>query len=353
MVESTVNRAALEAALAEALAANHDADTIRLVLADCLAEEGDLEGEKRQREIVANHVKEAREAKYAATRRDLAVTVGKAFHMRIADLVVSKRGDVIYGRGGDEVVDWDAYGKRGYVNPHTGNRKPAVYRQGGTRVIGFGRSGRIVLENSRGNEVARLPMPPADAKFGGTGGALVHGDLFVRIRQIGSAQVAIRYGVSRPNVKAVYDGYTRTGIAVRFEVPVDCREQGRSRWGIFRTTDSHYWEHGATVAECRAEFARKLELAEADRKAAKASERVERATRLISRLCPNLIVTEQDARQVGYCSPGIAGFVGRFGLTGRESVTARELRGTGDVMVERPIVQAAKRIASERFATVA
>lgn len=322
-----------------------------LIYADWLEEQGEAESAARERNtakwLVARlkrEAKAAREQKYADARRDIAVAVGNAYHVRIEDLYQSKRGEVVYGSGGKEIVDWDAYGKRGYCNPHTGKKQPAKYRQAGARVIGFGRSGRILLENHRGKEKARLPLPPAEAVYKDHRG-LVSGDLFLLERRIAGQHFALRYGVAR--TKGVATGYRRTGVAVQFPVPEDCRRQGRELWGVFRTERETYWEHGADIAACRAEYQRKLGLAEKERTRTARSARRQQLAADLAALCPGLVVTHADRKAAGYCDAGTAGFLDRHSLTGRDTITAAELRATGAAEVERPIALAAQRVLAQ------
>jgi len=321
----------------------------RLVFADWLDERGEMYAADEQRTFAAScyrtagkERKAAREKKYAATRRELALQVAHGYSRRIAALAASQYAGIDFGHGGVEQIDWD----NTHRNPHTGNSCPRKFRNAGVRVIGFGRSGRIVMENSRGTETARLPMPPADAKFRGTGGALVDGDLFVIVRTIGTVTFAERHGVRKSRGSKVHDGYHRTGVAVKFPVPSDCRKPG----SVFHTAQATYWEHGAGVAECRDEYQRKLSLAEADRNKIALSARLTRATRLIARICHKLPVAIADARAAGYCAAGTAGWVALHPeFAGREAVTAGELRALADPRVERPILMVAERMARERF----
>jgi len=330
--------------------------TPRLVYADWLEEHDEPESAAYLRASVRRLIaraeeakrkaKEAREQKYQDARREVALAVGQAYHARIEDLYQSKRGEVVYGRGGQEVVDWDAYGKRGYRNPNTGRKQPAKYRQAGARVVGYARSGRVVLENHRGTEKARLPLPPQGAVFSGHRG-LVAGDLFLLTRQIAGQHLAIRYGLTF--AKGVATGYRQTGVAVRFPVSEDCRQQGGELWSVFRTEKETYWEHGQDIAACRAEYQRKLALAEEIRTRTAHSARREQLAADLAALCPGLVVTHADRRAAGYCDAGTAGFLARHNLTGQDAIPAAQLRATGAPEVERPILLAARRLVDQAF----
>jgi CRP-like cAMP-binding protein len=110
-----------------------------------------------------------------------------------------------------------------------------------------------------------------------------------------------------------------------------------------------YWEHGATVADCRREYERKLALADGRRTATARSDHEQKLAACIARRCPGLIVTLADGQTAGFCAAGTAGFLARHDLAGRATVTAAELRRTGDVQVERVITVAALRVARERL----
>lgn len=102
------------------------------------------------------------------------------------------------------------------------------------------------------------------------------------------------------------------GVACRMKIPTMTRE-GQA---YVRGKDAWYWEHGADVAECEAERARKtaLKLEEIDREnerlrsieaGYRQKRRDERRARLITRLCDRAIVTVADVRAVGACMVGI------------------------------------------------
>lgn len=281
-------------------------------------------------------VAQNRLAAYKSKRKPLAVEIGVAFHDRIANLYTSSRASVVYGHGGQKETDWNAYAKSyGF---------PANWQNAGAYITGYGKSGRIVLETSRGTKKAELPMPPKGAVVSLHRG-LIHGDLFLIERKIGNVRVATRYGPVMRNRVAI--GYRKTGVAVRFALTPEQAEH----WVSPNTPKSNvYWEHGETIEECRREFARKAELT--TRKAAEkaATAKIQRAAALIARLCSNLTVTHADARAVGYCEAGIAGFAQRNGLS-PDKVTVRRLRETGDPMTEKVITFAALRTAREKFAT--
>ena len=247
-----------------------------------------------------------------------ALALAKSFHVHVKSLYTSKRGGVAYGAGGQRETDWNAYSKRyGF---------PARWRNAGVYVSYPGSAPVAVIQTARGAPVAQIPLPSAAGwrKRKWTGAQLLDGDLYSVRRQVGGAIVHTRYGWTK---KA---GWTKTGIAL--ELP----------GGSF--------EHGATVADCRAELVRKAEVARQQAEARRLSARLERAAHLIGRLCPSLVVTHDDRRQVGYCDAGVVAFLDRYpALKGRDQVMAAELRATGRSEVERPIAAAARRVAMARF----
>ena len=56
--------------------------------------------------------------------------------------------------------------------------------------------------------------------------------------------------------------------------------------------------------------------------------KLSRRTRLVARLCKGAVATVQDAREMGYCTPGIEQFRSRHGIG--ETATLPELIATGD-----------------------
>lgn len=288
-------------------------------LADGRVREGFARAETTR---LAREKKDAREQKYADARRDTALAVGARWHATVADLFTSVRAAVVYGRGGEEVVDWDAYGKRGYANPHTGKRQPAKYRNAGARIVGFGRSGRIVLESSRGTEVARLPLPPADAVIGG--GACLGGELFTTRRVIAGVTVATRFVPRKVRGSKTEHAYAPTGLAVRLPIPAELA--GQSVVFGAKSGATQYWEHGDTVRIIRAEYARKLGIAAANKvdeerrqadteQSAREEAKEQRRAVLFARIATRTPVTYDDARAVGMCDAGIRAFAAKLGIT--------------------------------------
>lgn len=354
MSQSTATPENFQAAIAE----RPTDPQLRLIYADYLEETGVSSYATLMRQAATELTTQAKADKDAAARtrsaklHPLVVLLGERYHAAIDDLYTSKRGDVVYGHGGHENLDWDAYGKRGYVNPHTGRKQPAKWKDAGARLDSEVKPTCIILESHLGHEKARLPLTPlrlAAARRVLSGGALVHGDLYGVRREIAGIAVVTRFGWTPARGKTP-GRYHQTGIALQLPVPEYCREQGRDTWGIFRTTEAAYWEHGRTVADCRTEYRRKLKLAEEKRVAAALSEKMARAAKRIAASWKDLVCTVADARAVGYCVPGIEGFAARFGLAGQTETTAATLRATGDSMVERVIQAAAERTAKALFA---
>ncbi len=296
--------------------------------------------------------KEARETRAIELHRGTALSIGKAYHDQISDLYQSKRGEVQYGCGGEEHLDWSAYGNS-YHNPRTGAKWPAKWRNAGARIVGAGKTVRIVIESHRGTEVARLPLPPKGAQYdaGETKGALTAGDLYVLV----AGDVAERYGPTKSRGSKVYDGYARTGVAVRFTVP-----DGLDYFGHFSGVEGgRYWEHGATVTICRAKYDRKLVLsrksarvkAELDLSAAKVKReaRIDRAARLLVRIGAKTEVGYQDCRDLGACDAGLRAFAERQGLGVSDKLPLTRVAELAPEWA----VELARRIVERRVGTVA
>lgn len=65
------------------------------------------------------------------------------------------------------------------------------------------------------------------------------------------------------------------------------------------------WEHGRTIEDCQRETAHKQEVAAREAAEKIKTAKQQRASRLILRLCHNMILHYDDARAVGYCRQGI------------------------------------------------
>ncbi|MBM4070709.1 MAG: hypothetical protein FJ271_17405 [Planctomycetes bacterium] len=74
--------------------------------------------------------------------------------------------------------------------------------------------------------------------------------------------------------------------------------------------------------------------------------RVARCAERIMHMCPDLIVTFEDAQASGYCETGIRDFTGKWGMA--QQTTAAALRATGDKQALLAIEAAARRLAIER-----
>lgn len=74
------------------------------------------------------------------------------------------------------------------------------------------------------------------------------------------------------------------------------------------------WEHGSTVAVCRAEIRSKRAILASETALAAATARDQRATRLLARLSTRITVTRADARDAGYCLAGIEAWCRSHGV---------------------------------------
>jgi len=93
-------------------------------------------------------------ARLLAKRRQLAVEIGREYHRTVRSLYTSQYADVIYGHGGEVETDGERY-SRGWHREHG----PARHRNAGARLDDETRPKYVILENFRGTEVARLPLP--------------------------------------------------------------------------------------------------------------------------------------------------------------------------------------------------
>jgi len=228
------------------------------------------------RDVAHRRSPEGRAQARAAAAVERAVQIGRNYHRRVAPLFASARGDISYGRGGREHVEYL------YARSY---KFPARWLDGGARIEG----GMLILETHRGVEKARFKMPrgrlaPPDC--------LLQGDCFAVYEGDG----AVRFGPSG-----------RTGYAMRLP-------------GVFA---HEYWEHGSDAAECLAERARKVTLAKIQARMDGESARESRRLRLLARISSKVMVTRADAAATGACAAGIAAWCASVGAG--DSMTARDV----------------------------
>lgn len=263
-----------------------------------------------------------RQAELARRQEELrqrAIAVAEAYHDRVRSLYTSKRASVSYGRGGQRQTDWEAYSKSyGY---------PANWSDAG--VIADTVNGTEVyhLYTSRDTHVAAIPQLPTPTvgEVVLKSGSLLPGDLFAIRREIAGVIVATRYGLRRArhgeSLPITHD-YRQTGVAVAFSVPTDLIPFWPVKAVKVLDRENHYWEHGATVSQCREEYARKLQAAEENRIKSRvqsdphSKKVIARAVRMILANADALgiRVGYDDLRQVGACHAGIMGYAGSIGL---------------------------------------
>lgn len=99
-------------------------------------------------------------------------------------------------------------------------------------------------------------------------------------------------------------------------------------------------------AHAEAGLVRKLAVARREAQAAAASRKATRRLQLIARLCRNAVATVEDARALGYCSPGIAAFQARHGIGDR--ATLSELMSTGDAAAQRLALSLARQVSRQQ-----
>lgn len=254
-----------------------------------------------------------REKSFAEKRKSLALSLALSYHKRVSALHQSKHASTEYGIGGRECTDWDLYSKAWHRR-----YGPANYRNSGARIVGYAQSARVVLENYRGTEVARLPLPPKDAIFSFV--ILLDGDLFATSRTIGGCTVYTRWMYNKKN-----DGYTRSGYAVVFRIPNSILPYWRNGWN-YGNVQGMYVEHGKTVHECREQFENKITLVQRQLDERKLRAFNARKVHLIGLLCKRLIVKRSDSIIAGNCRAGTDAFVQRFFPSGGTYTTVGELK---------------------------
>lgn len=265
---------------------------------------------------------------YQNRLNNFAVSVGKSYHKNISSLYTSSRAWVGLNTAGDVVWDNDAYSKSyGYG---------AKYKLAGVEL----EDNWIYVFTSRRTLKEAIPVPKNwwACRFHG----LLDGDLWcIRAKKIGKTVVYNRFGMKRKKV-------VKTGVTCQIEVP----EQLRKHWPASVDRSGIYEEHGENVTECKEAFRHKCRLAEELKTKQANSAKVERAKRLIVRLCQNLTVTHEHRKACGYCDAGTKAFLDRYGLSGRETVTLAELRKTGDSQALKPAYVAAEKLAEKLIAKV-
>lgn len=223
-------------------------------------------------------------------RRQLAVRLAIHIHNQVP-LFTSSRGEIVYGVGGQEGVDRDAYSKSyGF---------PARWHNAGARFEGSD----LIVEDSRGRERLRVKVPFSAYA------ALIHGELWTRPACLADDLYAIKSTAKTATRYAV-----RGGKIVKSGMALLCKNG----------EDRDYWEHGATLAECRTENAYKLSLYHAQEREKAATEalraRAERRNATIVRIAKRLatrgklVVLTADARATGACLPGIESFCRAHGI---------------------------------------
>lgn len=101
-----------------------------------------------------------------------------------------------------------------------------------------------------------------------------------------------------------------------------------------------------SAADAQAGFARKLAIHAREQKLARAAGKVERRARLIAQLCGSAVATIEDARRLGYCSPGIAAFQAAHGIA--DSATLPQLIRTGNPSAAMLALNVARKISQKK-----
>jgi len=178
-------------------------------------------------------------------------------------------------------------------------------------------AGEIVAENIEGKETLRLPLPKLDNVILHTNrkldcprqngywitvsqSPLLGGDYYGKCKGK-SFNAVVRYGVK--------DGkWKKVGIAVRLTL--------QSPEG-----EIHYWEHGKDKAEIESNYLEKVKIVqdrmlEYEKQAFMRAHRmkIQRAARLIARVCNKMVLQVEDAKRIGYCNAGIMDYCKSFGF---------------------------------------
>jgi hypothetical protein len=233
----------------------------------------------------------------------LALSLARSYHAHISPIYQSSRASINIGQA-EQQKSWNEYSKS--------YKFPAVWTDAGVTVHLDAACGPIATIHTSRNKDIPLPILRG-VRYDHP--ALLDGDLYA----------TERHGI----IIERYDAKDRkTGIAMR--IPAIA--------GL-----SVAYEHGKDIAECRAEYERKLQIRR-DKAIALLHDtdyRAKRKARLVARLCGRLTCTIDDARAVGYCRAGIDAFRRRYGMG--ETATVAELRRTRDAQALRVVSYAASR----------
>lgn len=233
-----------------------------------------------------------------------ALLVAYAYHKNIDNLYRSKRAEVVLGYGGQADQEYCYAKSYGF---------PAKWKNAGVYVRY--NPNKMIIQNHLGNTKAQIPLPNKRNRKNIVFIGLTYGDLWGIKRVIGKITIIERVGWNGKD-------FTKNGVALQYVT---------GRW-----KDGIAYEHGSSIKEIKAEFLRKQEILAQQTKLTKLTQR-------IARLCPKLIVTIEDARNSGYCFPGINGFKQKYGLEG-DQIEAKTLKALNDNNVQSPILKAAERV---------
>lgn len=243
--------------------------------------------------------------------------IAEAYDSNIETVYRSDKAHIVWASSCVEIEDHDYYAKS-YGHP-------ARWVNGGVW-IDF-ESHLLSITTYRGKKI-NIPLPRqirSKNLVGGLdrdSGALLDGDYFgLRARRRDGTDWVTRYTLNQRTGKYRVSGYA-------------ARVDGR-------------WEHGDSRADIELELAHKRAVADQQAREQALREKYARKSRLIARLCSRLVCTVVDARAAGYCKTGIRSFLSRHLSREVTSMTAAQLRATGDNRVDKVIYQAAFRVASQ------
>jgi hypothetical protein len=101
-----------------------------------------------------------------------------------------------------------------------------------------------------------------------------------------------------------------------------------------------------SMAHATRGFERKLAIHNRQQLLARQAAKIERRARLITRLCGSAVATIQDAKNLGYCTPGIAAFQSTHGIG--DSATLPELVRTGNQSAVALALSVARKMSQKR-----
>ena len=144
---------------------------------------------------------------------------------------------------------------------------------------------------------------------------------------------------------------------------IDLREDGACVWvrskgkaivsekGWIAGNGSVCYHSTKSADDARKGYERKRAAQEREWKLARESVKTERRARLIARLCGGVIATVQDAKSLGYCTPGIQAFQSRYNIG--DSAPLPALVRSGDPSAVRLALSIARKLSQKKTLAIA